>query len=192
MTTTKQNGLNGHNGSQHRWEITKLRRVSSDPVAWRGATADGLPVHVSYCHGILRIEVAEPAKTCSGHCWRDLLAVRPDYMEGEIDLLRRRSNPFGEVAGSLATLRREQHVVADWFILGECKSDRRTKTPRMTFWRLRSVLQARDENLDHLLRAGIAGASVRVVITTIGEGEPLPGELREEEPRLFPRDGKAR
>ena len=128
MTTTKQNGLNGHNGSQHRWEITKLRRVSSDPVAWRGATADGLPVHVSYRHGILRIEVAEPAKTCSGHCWRDLLAVRPDYMEGEIDLLRRRSNPFGEVAGSLATLRSEQQVVADWFILGKCKSDRRTKT----------------------------------------------------------------
>ena len=48
------------------------------------------------------------------------------------------------------------------------------------------------ENLDHLLRAGIAGAPVRVVITTIGESEPLRGELREEEPRLFPRDSKAR
>ncbi|GDX11816.1 hypothetical protein LBMAG57_35880 [Verrucomicrobiota bacterium] len=84
------------------------------------------------CTGILRIEVAEPAKTYTGHSWRDLLAVRPDYIEGEIDLMRRRSNPFGEVAGSLAVLRGEQHVVADWLILGECKFDRRAKrTPLM-------------------------------------------------------------
>ena len=36
---------------------------------------------------------------------------------------------------------------------------------------------------------GIAGAPLRVVITAIGENEPLPGELCEEEPPLFPRDG---
>jgi hypothetical protein len=173
-STQNHNGLNGHSTSPHRWEITKLRRVSNDPSAWRGATAEGCPVHVSYFHGVLRVEVAEPATAQhSGLCWRLLLAVRPDYVEAEIDLLRRRGNPFGEAAprvDSLAAQRREQQVIADWFILGECKSDRRTKAPRMSFWRLRSVLQARDENLDHLRRAGVAGASVRVVVTAIGEG----------------------
>ena len=199
MTTPKQDGLNGHNnsgphgriGSRHCWEITTLRRVSSNPVAWKGATADGLPVHVSYRHGILRIEIAEPSKVHPGsHGWRDLLVVRPDYIELELELLRQHSNPLGPPAGSLTALRRERRAVADWFALGECKSDRRVRTPRMTFWRMRSVLQSRDERLDCLLRAGAAGAPVRVICTAMAEGDALPGELREDE-ALFQRGSDA-
>lgn len=194
------NGLNGQNsghngriGSQHRWEITRLRRVSSTPVAWKGSTRDGLPVHVSYCHGNLRIEIAEPSRTYPGaSIWRDLLVVRPDYIELELDLLRQRSDLLGNVAGSLDATRRERRAVADWFILGECKSDRRVQTPRMTFWRMRSVLQARDERLDYLLRVGAAGAPVRVVVTTLVEDNPLPGEASDEEQRLFRHNGETR
>jgi hypothetical protein len=88
--------------------------------------------------------------------------------------------------------RHERHTVADWFTLGECKSDRRTKTPRMNFRRLQAMLEAREENLAHMLRAGVAGGPVRVVVTALVEGDPLPGERREEEPRLFPRGGDGR
>jgi len=200
MKKPKQEGLTGQNnsgsidtngriGSQQCWEITKLRRISANPVAWKGSTADGLPVHVSHVHGILRIEIAEPSKMHPGsHCWRDLLVVRPDYIELELDLLREWSNPFGGRAGSLTAMRRERRTVADWLALGECKSDRRVKTPRMTFWRLRSVLQIRDERLEHLLQVDAAGGPVRVVITAMAEGDPLPGEMRAEEP-FFPRNG---
>ena len=203
MTAPKQDGLNGQNnrgtigsngriGSQPRWEITRLRRVSASPAAWSGTTADGLPVHVSHVHGILRIEIAEPSKMKPGsHCWRDLLVVRPDYIELELDLMREWGNPLGGPAGSLAALRRERRTVADWFALGECKSDRRVQTPRMTFWRMRSVLQVRDERLEHLLRVGAAGAPVRVVVTAMAEGDALPGEMRGEEP-FFPRKSEAR
>ena len=156
--------------------------------------------HARRCRGLariregnLRVEIAKPSRTYPGsYGWHDLLVVRPDYIELESDLLRERSNPLGGKTGSFDATRRERCSVADWFILGECKSDRRTKTPRMTFWRLRSVLKTRDENLDHMLRAGIAGAPVRVVITALFEGEPLPGELRAQEPRLIPRYGEAR
>ena len=216
MTTPKQDGLNGlnkdglcvhqnnglgghthdltgRNGSRQRWEITRLRRVSGDPAAWRGTTADGLPVHVSHVHGNLRIEIAEPSRTHpGGTSWRDLLTVRPDYIEMELDLLRGRSQPPGGDRRSPAATRRERHTVADWFILGECKSDRRTKTPRMNFRRLCAVLDAREENLAHMLRAGVAGDPVRVTVTALVEGDPLPGEWRAEEPRLFPRSGEAR
>jgi hypothetical protein len=186
------NGLGGHNGSRQRWEITKLRRVSGDPAAWKGTTADGLPVHVSHIHGNLRIEIAEPSRTHpDGTSWRDLLVVRPDYIEMELDLLHGRSRqPRG--TRSLEATRRERHTVADWFILAECRSDRRTKTPRMNFRRLCAVLDARDENLAHMLRAGVAGGPVRIVVTALVEGDPLPGERREEEPRLFPRNGEMR
>lgn len=209
MTTPKQDGLNGLSkdgphghentgpngqiGSRHRWEITRLRRVSGDPVAWSGITADGLPVHVSHLHGTLRIEIAEPSQRHPGsHGWRDLLVVRPDYIELELDLLRGRSRQPGGGTRSLEALRHERHTVADWFNLGECKSDRRTKTPRMNFWRLRAVLDAREENLAHMLRAGIAGGPVRVIVTALVEGDPLPGDGRREEPRLFPRSGDTR
>ncbi len=186
------NGLSGHDGSQQCWEITKLRRVSGDPAAWRGITADGLPVHVSHIHGNLRVEIAEPSRMYPGrHTWRDLLVVRPDYIELELDLLRGRSQPPGRGRQSLDATRRERHTVADWFVLGECKSDRRTKTPRMNFWRLRTVLNVRDENLAHMLRAGIGGTPVRVTVTALVEGEPLPGERRDEEPGLFPRRNEA-
>ena len=187
------NGLSGHIGSQHRWEITKLRRVSGDPAAWRGSTADGLPVHVSHVHGNLRIEIAEPSRTHpGGTSWRDLLVVRPDYIELELDLLRGRSQPPGGGTRSLDATRRERHTVADWFILGECKSDRRTKTLRMNFRRLCAVLDAREEHLAHMLRAGVAGDSVRVTVTALVEGDPLPGERRTEDPRLLLRSGEAR
>ena len=187
------NGLSGHSGSRQRWEITRLRRVSGDPAAWRGTTADGLPVHVSHVHGNLRIKVAEPSRTHPGGIsWRDLLIVRPDYIEMELDLLRGRSQPPGGDRRSPAATRRERHTVADWFILGECKSDRRTKTPRMNFRRLCAVLDAREENLAHMLRAGVAGDPVRVIVTALVEGDPLPGERRTEEPRLFPRNGEPR
>ena len=213
MTTPKQDGLNGLNkdgsqghennglgghshdligrsGSRHLWEITRLRRVSGDPAAWRGTTADGLPVHVSHVHGNLRIEIAEPSQTHPGGIsWRDLLVVRADYIEMELDLLHGRQ-PGG--ARSPDAARRERHTVADWFIIGECKSDRRTKTPRMNFRRLCAVLDAREENFAHLLRAGVAGGPVRVVVTALVEGDPLPGERRTEEPRLFPRNGETR
>lgn len=180
MKTPDNHGLNGQphslNGchkSHPRWEITRLRRAS--PIAWRGHTREGLPVHVSYTHGHLRIELAEPSSSQPGHrCWRDLLVVRPDYIELELELLRQRSDPFGGSGsgGSFAALRRERRALADWFVLGECKSDRRDKTPRMTFWRIRSVLQARDERLDYLRRAGAAGstgAAVRVIVTALME-----------------------
>ena len=201
MTTPKQDGLNGHNehglgghiGSRQRWEITKLRRVSGDPAAWRGATPDGLPVHVSHLHGSLRIEIAEPSRTHPGGIsWRDLLVVRPDYIELELELLRGRQAGGACSPDTLRRERRERHTVADWFILGECKSDRRTKTPRMNFWRLRTVLDAREENLAYMLRAGVAGGPVRVVVTALVEGDPLPGERRWEEPCFFPRNGEAR
>ena len=219
MTAPKQDGLNGHNhdgphgrhynglgghshdltgrsGSRQRWEITRLRRVSGDPAAWRGTTADGLPVHVSHVHGHLRIEIAEPSRTHPGGIsWRDLLVVRPDYIEMELELLRGRSQPPVGGTRSLDAMRRERcerQRVADWFILGECKSDRRTKTPRMNFRRLQAVLDAREENLAHMLRAGVAGEPVRVVVTALFEGDTLPGERREEEPRLFPRSGEPR
>lgn len=210
MTTPKQNGLNSHNkdgqcvhhhtglsghredgpkghiGSRQRWEITRLRRASGDPAAWRGTTADGLPVHVSHVHGNLRIEIAEPSRTHpGGTSWRDLLVVRPDYIELELELLRDRSR-------QPAATRRERHTVADWFIFGECRSDRRTKTPRMNFRRLCAVLDAREENLAHTLRAGVAGDPVRLTITALVEGDPLPGERRAEEPRLFRRNAEPR
>ena len=209
MTTPKQDGLNGHNkdglhghennglgghsGSRQCWEITRLRRVSGDPAAWRGTTADGLPVHVSHVHGNLRIEIAEPSRTHpGGTSWRDLLVVRPDYIEMELELLRGRSQPPGGDRRSPAATRRERQTVADWFILGECKSDRRTKTPRMNFRRLCTVLDAREGNLAHMLRAGVAGGPVRVTVTALVEGDPLPGERRTEEQRFFPRSGEAR
>ncbi len=203
MTTPKQDGLNGHthdlngrSGSRQCWEITKLRRVSGDPAAWKGSTADGLPVHVSHVHGNLRIEIAEPSRTQPGGIgWRDLLVVRPDYIELELDLLRGRSQPPGGGKRSASATRRERcerQRVADWFILGECKSDRRTKTPRMNFRRLCAVLEAREEHLAHMLRAGVAGEPVRVTVSALVEGDPLPGERRTEEPRFFPRSGDAR
>lgn len=187
------NGLSGHSGSRQRWEINTLRRVSGDPAAWRGTTADGLPVHVSHLHGNLRIEIAEPSRKYPGsHGWRDLLVVRPDYIELELDLLRGRGQPPGGGPRSPEATRRERHTVADWFSLGECKSDRRTKAPRMNFRRLEAVLDAREEHLAHMLRAGVAGGPVRVIVTALVEGDPLPGERREEEPRLFPRSSDAR
>jgi hypothetical protein len=221
MTTPKQDGLNGltnaglqghahhgpighphdltgRSGSRQRWEITRLRRVSGDPAAWSGTTADGLPVHVSHVQGILRIEIAEPSRAHPGGTrWRDLLVVRPDYIELELDHLRGRDRQPGGDRRSPSATRSERQTVADWFILGECKSDRRMKAPRMNFRRLCAVLDAREENLPHLLRAGVAGGPARVTVTALVEGDPLPGhplrgERRMEAPRLFPHPGESR
>jgi hypothetical protein len=51
--------------------------------------------------------------------------------------------------------------------------------------RLRSVLNARDENLAYLQRAGVAGAPVRVTVSALGEGNASFHHRRDEHPRDF-------
>ncbi len=85
----------------------------------------------------------------------------------ELEFLRQRSIQPRAGRCSLDAMRNERRAVAGWFVLGECKSDRRTTTPRLTFWRLRSVLDARDAHLEYLARAGIAGGPKRVIFTAV-------------------------
>ena len=153
-------------------EIVSLRRISQgNPTTWVAESSAGHRLHVAYRVGELTVSIHEAMPGRPGaFAWREVLNFHPRRMEAEVAWMQtgkdgerdpqRRHELFREAENKdLAELK-----AANW---GRREEDDR---PVLSFGQLRRWLDERSDNLPHLVKHGLAGGWVDIVVTAWGDG----------------------